>query len=98
MDFPADEDSVPLDADPHPEHGPIALGHHPVQPRWQQEVQGAANNLGFIGANPHPNPANPIPLDQNHNGNQNVNQGANNMEVNGMEARADGLDAGAWGN
>lgn len=50
--FLGDEHPVPLNADPHPEHGPIALRPHPVEPNWQQEVNEAANNLGFWGANP----------------------------------------------
>lgn len=50
-------------ADPYPEHGPIGVGHNPAHPNWQQEVQSAAENLGFFGGNPHPNPAHPIPLD-----------------------------------
>lgn len=52
-----------MDAEPHPEHGPIHLGPHHVQPNWQHEVNGAAPNLGFFGGNPHPIPAHPIPLD-----------------------------------
>jgi hypothetical protein len=54
--FPADEDSVLFDGEPHPEHGPIFFGPHPLEPNWQSELQGAARNLGFFGANPHPQP------------------------------------------
>jgi hypothetical protein len=54
--FPADEDSVLFDGEPHPEHGPIVFGPHPLEPNWQSELQGAARNLGFFGANPHPQP------------------------------------------
>lgn len=62
--FLGDEDPVPLDGEPHPEFGPIPLGPHPAAPNWQQELNGADLNLGFFGANPHPNPAHPIPLNQ----------------------------------
>jgi len=55
--FPADEDPVPFDGEPHPEHGPVVLGHNPLEPNWQNEQQGAANNLGFFGGNPRPGPA-----------------------------------------
>lgn len=46
------------------------MGHNPVNPGWQHEVGGAAQNLGFFGANPHPNPAHPIQLDQFQQPNQ----------------------------
>lgn len=55
--FPADEDPVPFDGEPHPEHGPVVLGHNPLEPNWQNEQQGAANNLGFFGGNPRPGSA-----------------------------------------
>ncbi|KAJ1255823.1 hypothetical protein BS78_K154700 [Paspalum vaginatum] len=54
--FPADEDPVPLDGEPHPEHGPLVMGPNPLEPNWQAEQQGAAQNLGAFGGNPHPNP------------------------------------------
>lgn len=30
--FPADEDPVPFDGEPHPEHGPIVMGPNPQEP------------------------------------------------------------------
>lgn len=30
--FPADEDPVPFDGELHPEHGPVVLGHNPLEP------------------------------------------------------------------
>lgn len=50
--FPTNKDLVPFDGEPHPEHGPIVFG----EPNWQNELQGAAGNLGFFGANPHSQP------------------------------------------
>jgi hypothetical protein len=44
------------DGEPHPEHPLVVLGHNPLEPNWQNEHQAAAGNLGFFGANPHPNP------------------------------------------
>lgn len=35
--FHADEDPVPFDGEPHPEHGPVVLGPHPIAPDWQGE-------------------------------------------------------------
>jgi hypothetical protein len=55
--FPAEEDPVPFDGEPHPEHATIVLGANHLEPNWQNEQQGAAANLGFFGGNPHPNPA-----------------------------------------
>lgn len=63
-DFLDDDDPVPVDGEPYPEHGPIPLGPHPLPPNWQQEMNGAASNLGFFGGNPHLNPAHPILLDE----------------------------------
>lgn len=51
--FPAEEDLVPFDGEPHPEHGPVGLGANPLEPNWQNEQQGATPNLGFFGGNPH---------------------------------------------
>jgi len=51
--FPADEDPVPFDGEPHPEHPPVVLGPNPQEPNWQNEHNAAAENLGFFGAN-HP--------------------------------------------
>lgn len=42
--------------EPHPEHPPVVLGHNPLEPNWQNEHQATLGNLGFFGANPHPNP------------------------------------------
>lgn len=44
--FLADEDHVPVDGEPHPEHPPVVLGPHLNDPNWEEEQQGAANNLG----------------------------------------------------
>ena len=55
--FPADEDPMPFDGEPHPEHGLVVLGANHLEPNWQNELQGATHNLGFFGGNPHPNPA-----------------------------------------
>ena len=55
--FPADEDPVPFDGKPHPEHGLVVFGANHLEPNWQNELQGATHNLGFFGGNPHPNPA-----------------------------------------
>lgn len=35
--FLAEEDPVPFDDKPHPEHGPVVLGLHPLNPNWQNE-------------------------------------------------------------
>jgi len=51
--FPADDDPVPFDGEPHPEHPPIVLDPNPQEPNWQDEVIGAANNLGLHGGQPH---------------------------------------------
>lgn len=72
--FPAEEDPVPFDGEPHPEHAPIVLGANHLQPNCQNELQGAAANLGFFGGNPHPNPA--------HLGHQQVIQEQQNPIVN----------------
>jgi hypothetical protein len=40
--FPADEDPVPIDGEPHPEHPPVVLGVNPQDPNWQNEQNGAA--------------------------------------------------------
>ena len=61
--FPADEDPVPFDGEPHPEHPPVVLGPHAQDPNWENEQNGAAANLGFFGGNPHPNPMH-LNLDQ----------------------------------
>lgn len=45
---------MPFDGEPHAEHAPVVLGLHPLQPNWEAEQQGAANNLGVFGGNPHP--------------------------------------------
>jgi hypothetical protein len=47
--FPADEDPVPLDGDPHPEHPPMVFGPNPQLVNWQNEQNGAAPNLGAFG-------------------------------------------------
>lgn len=77
--FPADEDPVPFDGEAHPEHPPVVMGPHPQEPHWWHEQQGAAGNLGFFSANPHPNPAHPIQLDQQQA--QAGVRGAGNMDI-----------------
>jgi hypothetical protein len=52
--FPVDEDPVPIDGGPYPEHAPIVLGPHQHDPNWEEEHNEAANNLGVFGGNPHP--------------------------------------------
>ena len=52
--FPADEDLVPFDGEPHPEHPPVVLGPNVQNPNWENEQNRAAPNLGFFGDNPHP--------------------------------------------
>jgi hypothetical protein len=49
--FPADEELVPHDGEPHPEHPPMVFGPNPQAPNWQFELNGAATNLGSFGAN-----------------------------------------------
>jgi hypothetical protein len=56
--FPADEDPVPIDGEPHPEHPPIALGPHQIDPNCEEEQQGTTQILGVFGGNPHPDGAN----------------------------------------
>ena len=51
--FPADEDSVPMDGEPHLEHLPLVMRVNPQPPNWEFEQQGAAQNLGVFGGNPH---------------------------------------------
>jgi hypothetical protein len=52
--FPFDEDLVPIDGEPHPEHPPTVLDPHQNDPNWEEEQNGAANNLGVFRGNPHP--------------------------------------------
>jgi hypothetical protein len=52
--FPADEDPVPFYGEPHPEHPPVVIGANAQEPNWENELNGAAPNLGFFGGNPHP--------------------------------------------
>lgn len=69
--FPADEDPVPFDGEPHPEHAPVVMGANPQDPNWEHEQQGAAANLGVFGGNPHPNPPlhfNPVHFQHAQNG------------------------------
>jgi hypothetical protein len=47
--FPADEDPIPLDGDPHTEHPPMVFGPNPQPANWQNEQNGAASNLGVFG-------------------------------------------------
>lgn len=80
--FPAEEDPVPFDGDPHPEHGPVVLGANPLEPNWQNEQQGAAHNLGFFGGNPHQQPVHFNQMQANQNQAQQVNQNhADDQEV-----------------
>lgn len=44
-EFQREEDPVPFDGEPHPEHGPPVLGANPMPPDWQGEQQGA--DMGF---------------------------------------------------
>jgi hypothetical protein len=46
--FPADEDPVPLDGEPHPEHPPMVFGPNPQPVNWQKQ-NGVALNLGAFG-------------------------------------------------
>lgn len=58
-----------------------------TNPNWEHEQHDAAANLGFFGANPHPNPAHPIQLDQQqqeqagHDGNANMEVDAEDDEM-----------------
>jgi hypothetical protein len=56
--FPADEDPVQINGEPHTKHPPIMLGPHQNDPNWKEEQQGVAQNLGVFGGNPHPDVAN----------------------------------------
>lgn len=55
-EFAGEEDPVPFDGEPHPEHGPPVMGANPMFPDWQGEQQGADAGLGAHGGNPRPNP------------------------------------------
>jgi hypothetical protein len=35
---------------------PLVMGANPQPPNWEFEQQGAAQNLGVFGGNPHPAP------------------------------------------
>jgi hypothetical protein len=35
--FPADENPVPIDGEPHPEHPPVVMGPNPNDPNWEEE-------------------------------------------------------------
>ena len=74
--FPADEDPVPFVGEPHPEHPPVVIGANAEEPNWENELNGAAPNLGIFGGNPHPQ-------NQPHQGMaQNVQeQASDNMQV-----------------
>lgn len=80
--FPAEEDPVPFDGEPHPEHAPVVMGPNLLEPNWENEQQGAATNLGFFGGNPHPHPAQhqPHPVQQ-HQQAQAGMVGNDDMEV-----------------
>lgn len=43
--FPTDEEPVPPNGDPHPEHGHVVHGNQNVPPHWVHEIVGAANAL-----------------------------------------------------
>jgi hypothetical protein len=47
--FQADEDPVPLDGEPHPEHPPVVFSPNPQPANWQNEQNGATPNLGAFG-------------------------------------------------
>ena len=84
--FPADEDPVPMDGEPHPEHLPLVMGVNPQPPNWELEQQGAAQNLGVFGGNPHPVPVqqfHPIQFQAALDGNADVDEeeGIENMDV-----------------
>ena len=86
--FPAEEDPVPFDGEPHSEHGPVVLGPHPQAPNWQAEQQGAAGNLGVFCGNPHPDAFNlhmqQPAVQQQANGGQN-----DDMDVDNADEEAD---------
>jgi hypothetical protein len=46
--IPADEELVPIDGEPHPEHPPMVFGPNPQAPNRKFELNGAAENLGFL--------------------------------------------------
>jgi len=54
--FAADEDPVPFDGEPHPEHLPMVMGPNPQDPNSEHEHNGAAPHLGVFVGNPHPIP------------------------------------------
>jgi hypothetical protein len=91
--FPVDEDPVPIDGEQHPEHPPIVLGPHQNDPNWEEEQNGAANNLGVFGGNPHPDAIHHL----NHGpGAFGFPGGDPNQEVDGQVEDMDEEDEDPW--
>ena len=76
--FPADEDPVAFDGEPHPEHPLIVIGHQAQEPNWEDEQNGVAPNIRVFGGNPHPQPG-------PNNAPQQAGQNAQNAEDNNMQ-------------
>jgi hypothetical protein len=93
--FPANEDPVPFDSEPHPEHGPVVLGHNHLDPNWQNEHQGAAHNLGLFGGNPHPGQFHHHQVNQNQQNGQTQEQD-NPEEADPMEEDENEDEWPAW--
>lgn len=74
--FPANEDPMPFDGVPHPEHASIVMGPNPQDPNWQLEHQGANPELGHFGGNPHLEPVDHL-VNLYANQNVGVNAGMN---------------------